>query len=78
MKLVKITWWDHSSYSTQCWRSRAEVEELKPLKVHTVGYVVKETKRYITLVNTWVADDEELRGELCIIKSCIKRIRRVG
>jgi len=73
MKLVKIVWLDHCSYSTAQWRELDRISTLEPVKVNSLGYVVKETKDMIIIASHVYHDDDDHggQGEMCIIKKCI-------
>ncbi len=66
-----IEWYDHSSYTDCMWRSVKEIEHLSPRKVLSVGFVIKETPKYLTMVSHIIEDDEGMHGEMCILKSTI-------
>lgn len=63
-----IVWLDHCSFTTNDWHSTPE--ELIPLEVITIGWVVKETKKYVIVASTFTEHNQTL-GEMCIIKGCI-------
>ena len=46
-----IQWEDIISIESP-WMSREEVNELKPVKMLTVGHIVKETDKYIVVAST--------------------------
>lgn len=71
-KLNVIDWLDHSSFNRAKWRTFDEASDLGPIGVHTVGWVIKETKEYLIVAST-LTDDETLMNEFCILKSCIKK-----
>ena len=49
-----ITWCDATSFDE--WYS--DVEDLKPVKCQTVGYVLKETENYVAIASTKAFDGE--------------------
>ncbi len=69
-----IEWLDHCSLGGgRTWQPRSDVEELEPIKVRSVGWVIKEGEDALTMISHQHAD--EVYGELIIIKSCIKTRR---
>ena len=60
---------DHCSIKGGNWEKFEDIEDLKPLKVHSSGWLVRETKDAITIVPTWHEDDGY--GEILIVKKCI-------
>lgn len=73
ISLEAIEWLDHSSYSENHWKNGEEAEQLTPLKVTTVGWVIKETKKYVTLINTIIPKTKKYKDEMCIVKGAIKK-----
>ncbi len=69
-KLVKITWMDHTTLSGG-WNSEVVVAaNATPSIIVSIGWIVKEMPKYITLASTW-SQDNMLQGEICILKNCI-------
>lgn len=65
-----VEWLDHCSTKGGQWESFEDIcEDLKPLTVHSVGWVIKETKESVTLIPTW--HNEQAYGDILIIKRCI-------
>lgn len=77
MKLVEITWKDHSAFSLCHWRDEHELQELEPMTVKTVGFVVVNAKGHITVAATHNAKHGRFSGEMCIDKRCIEKIRNL-
>lgn len=72
MKLVKLTWMDHVSFTKNNWHDKEDLEKLSPTEFNTVGWVIHETKDYITLVSTKTTDDEgPFAGEFTIVKKAV-------
>ena len=76
-RLLLIEWWDHSSFALRHWRDKSEIEELGLRSIISVGFVVCESKKSITLCATKNMDYPRYAGEICIMRSAIKRIRRL-
>ena len=71
VKQIKfIRWLDSCNCRTPNWKNKKDVADLDPVEMHTVGFVVKETKKYITVVGTRGQADHYI-GEMCIPKGTI-------
>ena len=73
MKLAYIEWWDHCSFMEYKWRSLDEISDLAPTLVKSVGWILKETKEYITIVSTLDEGESIACAEMCILKGQIKK-----
>jgi hypothetical protein len=71
-KLVELTWVDTSCLPH--WQDEGEIPEL--IKCHTVGYILRDTKRDVTLAFTY-SDDRGTISPMTIPKSCITKRRRI-
>ena len=74
MKLIKITWYDAHGYGGE-WRGHKKIDpEMKVCK--TVGYIAKETKNYICVVQT---DDGEGShfNHMCVPRTMVKNIKKL-
>ena len=71
MKLVYIEWFDHCSLTGGVWHEKSDVENMAPMLVKSVGWVVKETDKYVIIVSSMFSD-VHVGGDVLIIKSCIK------
>lgn len=49
MKLVRINWVDSALPADNGWRLRDDVEGITPGRMSSVGYVISETKRHVTI-----------------------------
>ena len=49
MKLVKVVWYDTNETSDSGWVSMAEAKKDRPCKVASVGWLVNETDKFITI-----------------------------
>lgn len=76
MYTVEVEWLDHSGWTNNNWRHIDEDRSLTPFKVTSYGVVVKETDDYIVLL-PHLSENGAGQGTMCIIKSCIKKIRKV-
>lgn len=81
MKLVKIEWLDHVSFTEQIWRDDEEYEDLEPITVISVGQVLKETEDYIVLILCFHKGNDGYKnkysGDIMILKKCIKSIKEL-
>lgn len=69
--IVRLTWNDHSSYDTNCWREINYIKEnLTPTKVETVGFLIKETEDFYLVVST-ISTSENATGEFAILKKAV-------
>lgn len=74
-ELEYVVWLDHCSLGpTRTWQDLADAVNLKPVKMYSVGWIIKETKTYIILVPTHNTSDHSY-GEMLILKGCIKKRR---
>ena len=72
--LVKVRWEDIQSHDGP-WVDMEEIPEYTPVTVETVGWIITDHEKYITLVST-LSDDQTFTGSVCSIpKGCILSIR---
>ena len=71
LKFKRITWIDSASITGGGWHDADYADQIEPLEVKTAGYVVKETKKYITIASH--VTEHQFSGEICIPKSAIKK-----
>ena len=72
LKFKRITWIDSASITGGGWHSAEDINQLRPLEIKTAGYVVKETKDFITIASQ-VGEYGFASGEVCIPKFAIKK-----
>jgi hypothetical protein len=71
--LVRIDWLDHRSVGDD-WEAVGTVAAMRPLLVHSVGWLLFEDENCVTLVPTWYAiagEEDTTHGSICIVKQCI-------
>jgi len=76
-ELIKIEWWDHCTFSENKWRALSDYISLKPYKAVTVGFLLKETKKYYIVAAT-IADDgiqPTGTGEFLILKGAVIKVK---
>ena len=84
MKLVKVTWFDTNETSDSGWLSLDEVKKNKPCKVASVGWLINEDVKFITIAadidaheNESEADD--LLGRVqCFPRGCVEKIETLS
>jgi hypothetical protein len=72
-RVVEILWWDAIGVSGDEWANHKDAYDTTPAQTLTVGYVVKETPDYITVVS--MLNPNHLGYGVCIPKGMIKEIR---
>jgi hypothetical protein len=74
--LVEVIWEDHCT-ERPGWHPMEEVNN-EPALCKSVGYILAENKKYITLAPTMQTTyGEYFNGAQTRIKSCIKKIRKL-
>lgn len=68
-RLEMIEWYDHCSCSGREWESFETIKALGPIRVASVGWVIKEDRTSLIIVPTW--HDDGGYGEILILKKCI-------
>ena len=56
--LVRVIWIDIVEADSG-WHDKKEIEDLKPSKITSVGYVMKSTSHYLTIAGDKSTDDED-------------------
>ena len=75
--LVIVRWDDIQSHDG-AWVDMEEIPEYTPVTVETVGWIITDDEKYITLVST-LSDDQTFTGSVCSIpKGCIQSVRNLG
>lgn len=57
------------------WSKTSEIEGMEPVIVKTIGWVVKETDKFVTVVSS--TEENHVGGDVLILKSCIKKRKNV-
>lgn len=76
MKLLWIKWKDSTSQQGGIWHDLESVKDMKPLSIVTVGYLIQESKKHITVASS--ITKHQVAGDICIPKSCIKSIKTLS
>jgi len=66
-----IDWLDHSGYEDTCWKELEENQKLKPFEISSVGWIIKETDKYLILSPHCSFESGKQSGSVCIIKGNI-------
>lgn len=74
MNIVKIEWLD-SFGITNDWEFKEDMKPMPPPLITSVGIVMEETKKYITIVQS--DSDTQVLGRMTIPKVAITKIRRM-
>lgn len=72
-KLLYVLWEDACSMSGGGWHSMEDLENMSPLPIHTIGWLVKETKTYLVLASHLDGGGFTGSGDLCVPKAWIKK-----
>ena len=75
MKLKSVTWVDSASRVGGGWHTHENIEDLRPIVVKTAGFVVHETKDFITIASQ--VTEFAVSGEVCIPKFAILREKKL-
>lgn len=71
-ELLEVHW--HDACTTSLWRSRKDYLELaEPVHCRTVGYLLKKTKRSLTLIMTQ-GNNDDINGSMTIPRDWIQKI----
>jgi hypothetical protein len=71
LQLEYIKWLDHTAWETAIWNDINKLEELEPVLVYSIGWVIKETPEYIIIVSTIQPDNDIVHSEFLILKGAI-------
>jgi hypothetical protein len=65
-----IEWYDHCSLEGGGWRDMNDWDQLGPLRIVSLGFVVRETDEIVVIVPHYTDDDKGC-GDMCILKANI-------
>lgn len=71
LPLVMVEWLDSASLTGGVWRDTNDVADLKPTRMRSVGWVLREDGESIVLIGHIAS--HQVSGDLVIPKTCIKR-----
>lgn len=75
--LYLIDWWDHCS-SQGSWNTLDTVKSMTPILIRSIGFLVAETDQTITLASHYDDSGTNISGDICILKTCIKRKKKIS
>lgn len=75
MKLVQVTWVD--AVGGDGWLSLKDLEKETPTTHISVGFIVKDTKDYLTITMSYDEQKTNLGAWLCIPKKYIKKVKKL-
>lgn len=73
-KLIRVSWYDHSTCANVGWLSLDELEASTPSRMTSVGWVAVDNKKFIVIASTHSSEDH-YQGDFCILKGTIKKIK---
>lgn len=74
MKIVKIKWLDSASDDGK-WYDKEEYNSIKPVVCKSVGFVLKETDKYITIAHS--VSPDQIAFTMAIPKFAIIKIKEL-
>lgn len=74
-RIVEVLWWDAISVTGDDWGDHTDAYNTAPAKTLTLGYVVKDTDEYITIVG--LVNNNHLSHGICIPKGMVHEIREL-
>lgn len=78
MDLLRIVWLDHCSFQYSKWRDFDDIRNLSPTINTSVGFLLKETPVYLTIVATIHMEGKAGTGEMTILKKAITSRKKLG
>ena len=72
-RLVKVVWKDIQGLD-ETWVSLEDMSEFEPVSIETVGWIVVESKEYITMLSSLSADKTFGGSITSIPKGCVESI----
>ena len=77
MKLVKIEWIDSCSSNTE-WMLLSDIDEdIQPIRITTVGFLMQETGECVTVAQNYGVEPEQACNFMTIPKGCILKIDEI-
>jgi len=76
-RIVRIRWEDAASYDEGGWISWNKVQKSAPTMIQSIGFVAKETEKYIVLVASICEDEGSSGGDVTIPKTYIVEIEEL-
>jgi hypothetical protein len=76
MKPVYIRWEDHCGFGHSGWLEKQHLDN-KPCVIDSIGYIVDEDDKYITLAACYDINSDGMKNVSTIVKSCIIKRKRI-
>ena len=76
LPIVEVEWVDSSGRGG--WHSREDHRAQTPSHILSVGYLVKSTKRHVTILQSADTEVDLAEGSTTIPRSAIRSIRKLG
>ena len=76
-RLVRIRWEDASSQESGGWTPWEEIQASGPALIQSVGFVAKETEKFIVLVASICEEDGSSGGDVCVPKAYIVELEEL-
>lgn len=77
-KAVYIEWLDHVGYTGRVWFKSEDIDN-KPMRLSSIGFIVKEDDKCITLAGTDDAENDTVFGQVhTIMKNSILKKKRIS
>ena len=78
LDLVKVIWWDAQDLG-QTWAGADVVDEFAnaPCEIHSIGYLVKQTKAYVTLAADYVVVNGDYGRVTKIPKPWVRKVEKL-
>lgn len=83
MKMAWVEWLDHCGSGTTGWKDISEIEGLRPIVMTSVGWVINETPKFITLAASVHGEASREKymtrgcGDVCIMKCAVIKRRNI-
>lgn len=76
-RYVRVRWEDASSQETGGWISWKKIQKSGPAMIQSLGFVAKETDKYIVLVASICEEDGSSGGDVTIPKAYIVELEEL-
>lgn len=77
MKAIFVLWQDHHSFDRNVWHDPEDLDDIKPLEVKTLGWLIKENKDHV-IVAGHLCTEGPFCGEMMILKKNILKRKFVN
>lgn len=70
--------WDDAMEDDAAWAPFKKIAKLRPVRVHTIGYVIVDDPDFMTLANSVVQEDATLGGNNVIPRGMIRDVKELS